>query len=121
MSHSDDATLTLQTLQDLLGDDEETIREVLDAYAQDLFENCAALAEAASARDRPRYGRVAHTMTGASANVGADAFAALCASAEKRSATAPWDELDGLAREVAAVGQRLRAIVQDRARGAAAA
>ncbi len=96
MSTAHDAPFTLDTLRSLFEDDVDAIREILDTYIDDLKKNATDIAEAAIARDRKTTGRVAHSMKGASANVGAEAFAARCAAVEKRCPDAPWDELDGL-------------------------
>ncbi len=92
--------LDLQTLRDLFGEDDEVIREILEAYVDDLQKRSDDLHAAANDRDRTRFGRIAHSLKGASANVGAVAFAGLCAVAEKKAAGAPWSELDAACREL---------------------
>ncbi len=92
--------LQIETLRGLFGDDDESIREILQTYLDDLKSSGEELKAAVGARDRKRAARVAHSMKGASANVGANGLSALCASVERGSAEAPWDELDSLLRRV---------------------
>ncbi len=91
--------LQIETLRGLFGDDDESIREILQTYLDDLKNSVEELSSAAGARDRKRTARIAHSMKGASANVGANGLSALCASVEHRSVDAPWEELDGLVAE----------------------
>lgn len=107
------AALDLQTLRDLFGDDTEVIREILEAYALDLQQRSADLDAAANDRDRTRFGRIAHSLKGASANVGAADFAGVCAVAEKKAAGAPWPELDAACRELTGGAAALCAAVQE--------
>lgn len=92
--------MQIETLRGLFGDDDESIREILQTYLDDLKTSAEELSTTAGARDRKRTARVAHSMKGASANVGANGLSALCASVEHRSVDAPWDELDGLVARV---------------------
>jgi HPt (histidine-containing phosphotransfer) domain-containing protein len=107
------AALNLQTLRDLFGDDDEIIREILEAYADDLRLQSENLHAAANERDRTRFGRIAHSLKGASANVGAADFAGLCATVEKQSLGAPWDELEAAGREIAGGAAALCAVVRE--------
>lgn len=107
------AALNLQTLRDLFGDDDEVIREILEAYVDDLRQQSQNLHAAANDRDRSRFGRIAHSLKGASANVGATDFAGLCATAEKQSAGAPWSELEAAGREIAGGAAVLCAVVRE--------
>ncbi len=106
------ATLELETLRGLFGDDDDAIREILETYVDDLTKNAEALGEALAARDRRRAGRVAHSMKGASANVGAGGFARACEALERRSADAPWEELDALTAALSLDARRLAAHVR---------
>ena len=94
------APLQIETLQGLFGDDNESIREILATYLDDLTKNCEALERAVADRDRVRASRVAHSMKGASANVGANDLSALCADFEHRAKDGPWEDLQ---RELARV------------------
>lgn len=107
------AALNLQTLRDLFGDDNEVIREILEAYADDLQARSADLDAAANDRDRTRFGRIAHSLKGASANVGAADFAGVCAAVEKKAAGAPWPELEAACRELTGGAAALRAVVRE--------
>lgn len=110
-----DPPLELDTLRSLFGDDNEAIREILETYAEDLVVNLTALRAATGSRHRGETARVAHSMKGASANVGAAPMLRLCATLEGASPAAPWDELDALTRsvhdEAARVSDHLRSEV----------
>jgi HPt (histidine-containing phosphotransfer) domain-containing protein len=107
-------SIDLQVLHELFGDDNEVIREILETYASDLEQQRTNLMDAASARDRARFGRILHSLKGASANVGAHAFAAVCASAEPKVPSAPWSELDALCRDLRAEMEVLGTTVRER-------
>ena len=104
--------LNPNVLSDLFGDDHEVIREILEAYAADLTLQASDLQAAASERDRTRVSRIAHSLKGASANVGADDFAAFCATIEQLAASAPWPSLDDACAQVAADAVALCASVR---------
>lgn len=87
----------METLRGLFGDDDEAIREILETYLDDLEKSREEVAASVTARDRKRTARLAHSMKGASANVGANGLSAICASLEHRSAEASWEELENLA------------------------
>jgi HPt (histidine-containing phosphotransfer) domain-containing protein len=107
------AAFSLQPLRDLFGDDDEVIREILEAYVDDLLKNSQDLHAAANERDRTRFGRIAHSLKGASANVGAAEFAGLCATVEKQSAAAPWPELEAASRELSGGAAVLCTVVRE--------
>lgn len=92
-----ESAVQMETLRGLFGDDDESIREILETYLDDLGKSREELAASVTARDRKRTGRIAHSMKGASANVGANGLSVICASLEHRSAEASWEELEGLA------------------------
>ncbi len=102
----------LATLRDLFGDDATTIQEILVAFADDLTLGVTNIQAAAATRDRVRLARIVHGMKGASANVGAASFAALCGSLERLAPTAPWSELTPLCEELCARALSLRAAVR---------
>lgn len=109
-----DATrLDIEVLRSLFGDEHDAIREILETYLVDLDVNVTALREAAQRRDRVRYGRVAHSMKGASANVGAAGFAAICARAETEARGAEWAALDAIAEELHSVAGALATHVRE--------
>lgn len=105
--------MDLSALRELFGDEDDIVREILEAYADDLGRNMQEAQDATSAQDRKRLARVAHSLKGASANVGATAFAQVCGDAERRSATASWAELEDATRELTAYAARVRHWVQD--------
>jgi len=111
------APMNLQTLWSLFGDDEETIREILETFAVDLRKNCQALHDALAARERRLFGRVAHSMKGASSNVGADTFAAICSKAEQRAAEASWQELESFVKRIDNEAGRLQSYVATALKG----
>ena len=61
-------------LLDLLGGDREAVAEILAEYDADAPRQLAELREAVAAGDAERVRRLAHTLKGASANVGAEAL-----------------------------------------------
>jgi histidine phosphotransfer protein HptB len=90
---TEQTTLNLDVLRQLFGDEDEIVCEILEIFAEDLLNNCAELRKAAEQEDRRRFGRVAHSLKGSSANVGASQFSALCHDAESASSEQPWAAL----------------------------
>ncbi len=88
--------LKIDALRDLFGDDNDAIREILETFRVDLSTNFDELSSVAAARDRRRLARIAHSMKGASANVGANGLSALCATVERASAEVQWPDLYAL-------------------------
>jgi HPt (histidine-containing phosphotransfer) domain-containing protein len=60
-----------QVLQDQLGDDEEGFQEILALFLKTVPGNIESLAEAVRKKDAPLIRRLAHSLKGASGNVGA--------------------------------------------------
>lgn len=106
--------LNPHVLNDLFGDDHEVIREILEAYAADLTLRASDLRAAANERDRTRVSRIAHSLKGASANVGADDFASFCATIEQLATSAPWPSIDDACAQVSDDAVALCARVQAR-------
>lgn len=101
--------LKIDALRDLFGDDNDAIREILETFRVDLGSNFGELSTVAAARNRQRLARVAHSMKGASANVGANTLSALCAAVERASAEGAWTDLDGM---VARVHEEATAVLE---------
>lgn len=74
------APLNLERLTDLLGDDHESIAEILELACGTASKALGQLAEGRDETDAIR--RAAHALKGGAANVGADELAALAAALE---------------------------------------
>lgn len=77
------ALLDLSRLETALGGDSELIRDILEMYETTAGDDLAALEHAVNAADLDGCMRRAHSLKGASANVGADAMAGVAAQFEK--------------------------------------
>ena len=76
------AILDDSRLFEMVGGDEDFIVEILELYVQASGADVQSLADAAGASSMNEAGRLAHTLKGASGNVGADAMMALCQELE---------------------------------------
>lgn len=101
---------TLDELREVMGDD---LLELIDAYLSDTQRRLQELDQAVG--DAPEVlVTVAHTLKGSSANVGATAFAARCATVHRRAAANGHDpELPALVRELGGEFERVRCALQD--------
>jgi HPt (histidine-containing phosphotransfer) domain-containing protein len=96
--------LDREHLRDIAMDDEELMREVLNALWDDTTANVPRLEAAVRNRDREQCIRRAHYSKGACANVGASAAAALFRSIE---GDARHEEFDRCAESLAALAHAL--------------
>ncbi len=78
------AVLDVQQLRDLVGDDNDTVRELLQDYAHTAALHTAELRQALAAADRALAAAVAHKLKSASRSVGAIALADVCEQIESR-------------------------------------
>jgi signal transduction histidine kinase/CheY-like chemotaxis protein/HPt (histidine-containing phosphotransfer) domain-containing protein len=81
------AVLDVQQLRDLVGDDTDTVRELLHDYAQSAAEHTAELRLALLTADRALAAAVAHKLKSASRSVGAMALADVCEQIESQRGT----------------------------------
>ncbi len=92
----------------LLGGDAESVAEILGEFIGDAPKQVAALREALADGDAPTARRHAHTLKGASANVGAEALRAAAYEVEKAAAAGDLAAAEELAGDVETELQRLQ-------------
>ncbi len=102
-----------ERLLDMLAGDGDAVREVLGQYLESAPEQLARIADCMARGDAAQAGREAHTLKGASANVGAEALAEAARALE---AAGREGDLDAVARLLPAAEQafaRLKALLQE--------
>lgn len=102
-----------ERLLDMLSGDGDAVREVLAQYLESAPEQLARIADCMARGDAAQAGREAHTLKGASANVGAEALAEAARALE---AAGREGDLDAVARLLPAAEQafaRLKAFLQE--------
>lgn len=77
-----------------LDGDEELLQEIIDIFLEDAPRLFLALKQARLDRDQKTTERQAHSLKGASANVGAIHLQAICLIAEASSKAGRWEELE---------------------------
>ncbi len=82
-TETDEEIFDRNDLLEKLGGDEEMLREIMNAFAQDMPVQIKALRDASDKQDAPMLRRQAHTIKGAAANVGAFALSAAALKLEK--------------------------------------
>jgi len=80
--------------------DEELLQEIIDIFLEDAPRLFLALKQARVDRDQKTSERQAHSLKGASANVGAVALQAISTQAEAAARNAEWVQLEGLLPEM---------------------
>lgn len=85
-----------------LDGDEELLQEIIDIFLEDAPRLFLALKQARLDQDHKTTERQAHSLKGASANVGAIHLQAICFKAEASSKAGRWDELEALLPELEA-------------------
>ena len=102
-----------ERLMDMLAGDGDAAREVLDQYLENAPEQLARIADCLARGDAAQAGREAHTLKGASANVGAEALAEAARALE---AAGRDGDMDAVARLLPAAEQefaRLKALLKE--------
>lgn len=77
-----------------LDGDEELLQEIVEIFLEDAPRLFLALKQARLDRDQKTTERQAHSLKGASANVGAVHLQASCLAAEAHAKAGRWDELE---------------------------
>jgi two-component system sensor histidine kinase/response regulator len=90
-----------------LMDDEELIRLVVDGFLEDLPRQITALKAALEARDAPGVERQAHTLKGASANVGGERLREVAYEMEQAARAGDLNAAGIYLAELEAEGMRL--------------
>ena len=93
--------------------DEELAAEIMSEYLIDMSEQLVRLRKASTTEDLPTLVRLAHTIKGASANVGADAMRQTAFLAEKAAAREDRDEFLRLVPEIETRFASLRKLLAD--------
>lgn len=83
-----------------LDGDEELLQEIVDIFLEDAPRLFLALKQARLDRDQKTTERQAHSLKGASANVGAIHLQAISLKAESASKAGRWEELESLLPEI---------------------
>ncbi len=92
---SEQPPINVARLCDTFGDDPEFLAEMYGLYVSDAGERLAELDAALSASDTKKIESVAHTLKGASGNIGAERMSTLAAELEKVDlAQAPQEAQD---------------------------
>jgi two-component system, sensor histidine kinase and response regulator len=86
----------IELLRSLDDGDGAVLGEIIGEYLNQTVQARRELIRVVRARDIPALERTAHTLKGASANVGAAALAAVCAELELQARAAQFDAADGL-------------------------
>ena len=95
----------------LMGDD-RLVRRIIAAFPDDLDSILASIRAAQTAGDLPATARAAHTLKGASANLGAAPLRAACAALEKTALAGDASAIPGLVDTVLASAETLRAAIR---------
>lgn len=90
----------------------EALAEVVNEYLSVSNDLCAEILRLFGEGDRDALERTAHTLKGASANVGATGLADVCAGLEMRAREAQLDDAAALVEQFAAEFERVRAALQ---------
>jgi signal transduction histidine kinase/DNA-binding response OmpR family regulator len=81
-------------LRETFGDDEETIREIMQDYIDPAGETVAEIDAAYAAKDAAQIGAAGHKLKSASRSIGADGLADICARLEAAGKSDDWPEID---------------------------
>jgi len=95
------------TLLEMIGDDPEMIREIVDSFLDDAPERLAEIATGLAVGDAGLVRRAAHTLKANGLTFGATAFAQACRDLEEAAST---DHLDSAARMAAEVERTWSAV-----------
>ncbi|HRZ82754.1 MAG TPA: response regulator, partial [Candidatus Hydrogenedentes bacterium] len=102
-----------ERLADMLADDKEAMQEVLAQYLASAPGLLARVAECLARGDAAQAGREAHTLKGASANVGAEALAGAAGALESAGRAGDLDALRRLLPGAEQAFARLKALLQE--------
>ena len=87
----------LSALRDVFGDDEETLREILQDFVEPATNNVKEITDAFDGRAAAAVGAAAHKLKSSSRAVGAHRLADLCQDLEKAGKSDDWENIDKLA------------------------
>ena len=90
----EEATLDLNALRDVFGDDDETLKEILDDFVEPATNNVAEIQAAYDERSAKGVQQAAHKLKSSSRAVGAIQLADLCVALEAAGKAESWDEID---------------------------
>ena len=103
---------TIETLRGLVDeDDPDFLKDLLHDYVESTAQNLKSLTDAMTTRDNVTVVRAAHTMKGASSNVGAIAMAALCEQAEKLGGDDQLCQMEGLVTSLSTEFQQVKVAI----------
>ncbi len=105
------------TLLEMIGDDQEMIGEIVDAFLEDAPERLAEIANGLAVGDADLVRRAAHTLKGNGLTFGATAFAHACRELEDAARTEQLDAAAPLAMEVERTWSAVRPEIQELAAG----
>ena len=81
-------------LRETFGDDEETIREIMQDYVGPAGETVGEIDAAYEAKDAAQIGAAGHKLKSASRSIGADGLADICARLEAAGKSDDWPEIE---------------------------
>jgi PAS domain S-box-containing protein len=88
--------VNLSHIKEIVEDDPETLNELINIYLDDTAHHMAAIESAVLKKDAELIKKEAHSMKGASANIGADRMKKYCASLEKIGASGDIEPAAGI-------------------------
>jgi PAS domain S-box-containing protein len=100
--------------------DPELLRQILQTFVADTAERLPALRGHAAAGDGPGLSKVAHTIKGASANIGANRMAELSQRLQKIGASGSLDDVESGIDELEREFERVRTAIEDLSENACA-
>ena len=92
-----DVPVDLTALSDVFGDDEETLKEILNDFIDAATSNVQEIEDAFTARTAAEIGASSHKLKSSSRAVGANELADLCEALEKAGKSDNWDEIEARA------------------------
>ncbi len=92
---SSDYAVNLNQLRDLFGDDNEAIAEILQIFKHSMQQVLTEkMPSALNGRDASQMKALTHELKGASANIGGDHIASLCAEMKAQAASGDWQAIE---------------------------
>ena len=101
--------VSLNDLQEIVGDDPEVLKDVIDSFLQDAPKLLKSIQEGTKAKDVKLVERSAHTLKSSSRLFQAENFAVQCQELEELARNADWETI---AVEMSQLGQNFRLVAQ---------
>jgi len=108
----------VETLKELIGDDPEIIRDMVDAFVEDVPDRLAEMTRGLDDGDAELVRRAAHTLKGNCLTFGALAFADACRELEETAKVGVLDDAGPIAAEIERTWAAARPAIEALATGA---